>query len=442
VKDTLEFDPLDRSKRGIRERHSSSNFSSPSSSYQTRFTDPNYQAALSSGASQCVFKVASFAKGARVKSLLSYITRSDKKEELEFTDHNGVKRKGGVGVEEVFNDWSSDFERKKRSPNSRNPRHASHIILSADTDNSEQSAAKVNFAARDFLDKFMFERGYRYVYVTHRDTENPHVHVVVHNKNQFTGKKLHISKSDAFELRKGWADALTKWGIESVATLRRDRPEVLRQASLAKEKVQLKESWNHRKMLAASNVPGLGLSLSHRGDMFQKLRAARRLVKDDSSLSIKDKQKARSLLRVVGEAVRNGSRDQVVAALEAGKPELSKMFGDSALKPLFSGLLEVDREVIKPNHRLFTRYLSANKYAAKQLLEASEKALGLGKRILTHSKGETVVEGLLKQQKSAKKLLASVEDTLEYRKLYNLRSKEAQLGLKSRKRNRSISKEL
>ncbi|PCI45372.1 MAG: hypothetical protein COB41_01905, partial [Proteobacteria bacterium] len=229
----------------------------PIKSLVTRLSSPSYQAQLSSKKPQAILKVVSFAKGVKARTLLEYVTRIGAEDEhgkpadLKFGNQFHGHLKGREAVQETYKSWQKDFERKKKGAK-REPRHVTHIILSASTDNSEKSSMKVDFAANDFLDQYFQEQGFEYIYVTHRDTENPHVHVVVKNYNKRTGKKFHLSKEDTFHMRQEWVKSLEARGVEAVATLRRDRVEVLEKVSQGIEEIRQRETWNDRIMLRAS----------------------------------------------------------------------------------------------------------------------------------------------------------------------------------------------
>ncbi len=226
-----------------------------------RLANSKYQTSLKSSKPQAVLKVASFAKGVRARTLMEYVTRIGQKDEkgnsaeLEFRDQDGFRLNGSEDVNDLYGEWSQDFDRKKRG-GKREPRHVTHIILSAPTDNSENSTMKVDFAARDFLDEYFRELGYEYLYVTHRDTKNPHVHIVVKNYNRRTKRKLHLSKETTFHMRSKWSEALDNRGVEAVATLRRDRLDVLEKVEKGIEEIRTKETWNDRIMLRSSSLVG------------------------------------------------------------------------------------------------------------------------------------------------------------------------------------------
>lgn len=192
-----------------------------------RLSSPSYIKDAQSKAPQAIFKVTSFAKGASVRRVMEYITRTDRDEiGIPAENEDGTQLHGKDDVQAIYEEWANDFERKK--PGRKNePRHATHIVLSAKTDNSDKSVRQVHAAASEFLRKEFGDQGFQYVFVVHKDTENPHVHVVIKNKNLVLNKKLRIGKAELFELRQEFAKSLQEQGLEAISTLRRDRPEVI-----------------------------------------------------------------------------------------------------------------------------------------------------------------------------------------------------------------------
>ena len=248
-----------------------------------RLTSPSYVKDTRAKAPQAILKVASFARGARVKSLISYIARTDKKEgleknqdDLEFETETGELKKGRKDVQELYDKWRGDFERKKPGAK-REPRHATHIILHAKVPNDAKTAYRVNTAAREMLQKEFGARGYEYVFVTHRDKDNPHVHVVVKNYNRVLDQKLRHGKRELLEMRRTFASELQKQGIEHVATYKVDRPLPEREI-----KAHLTESKRHKhnwRVVQAAKAPGGEQALDERLRLARAIKYVRASVR-------------------------------------------------------------------------------------------------------------------------------------------------------------------
>ncbi len=226
-----------------------------------RLSSASYVKDTRSKAPQAMLKMTSYPRGHRVKNVIEYITRANKKEDLEFETEGGEIKRGKADIQALYEDWRRDFERKKPGAK-REPRHATHIILSAKAPNDAETAYKVNTAARDFLKKEFGEKGYEYVFVTHRDRDNPHVHVVIKNYNRALNAKLQTSKHDLLQLRRSFAAELQRQGIEHVATYKVDRPLPEREV-----KAHLTESKRRRhnwRVVQAAKAPGGEQALDER----------------------------------------------------------------------------------------------------------------------------------------------------------------------------------
>lgn len=237
-----------------------------------RLSSASYVKDTRSKAPQAMLKMTSYPRGHRVKNVIEYITRADKKEDLEFETERDEIRRGKADIQALYEDWRRDFERKKPGAK-REPRHATHIILSASAPNDVATANKVNAAARDFLKKEFGEKGYEYVFVTHRDRDNPHVHVVIKNYNRTLDTKLRHTKHDLLIMRRAFAAELQKQGIEHVATYKVDRPlperEVKTHLTTSKRR---KHNW---RVVQAAKAPGGEQALDERLRLQRAIKYAR-----------------------------------------------------------------------------------------------------------------------------------------------------------------------
>lgn len=223
-----------------------------------RFTDPNYieQVSKSGGNSkQAVVKVVSQARGFRAQRVMEYIARAEGKDgeqELPFEDADGKTGIGREAIERKYLEWREKFERAK--PGQKNPpRHVTHMILSAGCENNDANARKVLAAAREVLQEQLAAKGYDFIMVLHRDTDRPHVHVVVNNYNRdLERRKLRLNPPELFELRAVFAERLQALGIEQAATLRRDRPQTLDQVRRGMAELKERGTWLQAKMRQAA----------------------------------------------------------------------------------------------------------------------------------------------------------------------------------------------
>lgn len=118
-------------------------------------------------------------------------------------------------IRDLHKDWMADIDQHVKSPTSRD---TMHVCLSMRCDMSD--ADKVKDAAREFA-KQTFSN-HEYVFVLHKDTDNPHVHLSVKMRG-FNGRKLHVGMGDPQLWREHFAENLRKRGIDVEATSRFER---------------------------------------------------------------------------------------------------------------------------------------------------------------------------------------------------------------------------
>jgi hypothetical protein len=264
--------------------------------YKMPLSSSKYVAKLNKKSPEAMLKIVSYGSGnGSAKNLLNYISRANEKEDdvLDMEDQDGLIHHGKEEVRDLFSEWKEDFEERKvngtkkptklmlvyldkegietskneinrkdyesvsdalkkhfgeslpsnlksnmrRYEKPRVVRHTTHIVLSTKTENTPKNVKRVNDAARKFLNEEFAKQGYEFAFVTHNDTENPHTHVVVKNKNKETGKKLRIDPVDLLYLRTEYANALEKEGIKHKATRRLDRVDALEKIAQGIERV-------------------------------------------------------------------------------------------------------------------------------------------------------------------------------------------------------------
>lgn len=303
---------LDRNELEFKERRPRRGFrDDPRRIYfSTRLAQPQYRSSLRSGKPQCMFKVISQAKGAETRRILRYIARVDK-ENFSLETESGSRIAGKDEIEVLYQEWRQDFERKKPG-RKREPKHVTHFLLSAKTDGSESSASKVEQAARLHLAEALGEQGYEYAFVLHRDTEHPHVHVVVKNYNRITGRKFHMNKAETFMFRTEWGQMLERCGIEAVATLRRDRTDLLKNVAKGIEQLGERTGWHQAKMKSAPE-----LSLSQRMQMSKRIIFLKSQVKQATVPFESIRRQQMKSLRELDARIRSGTPEEIRRA--AGK---------------------------------------------------------------------------------------------------------------------------
>ncbi|WP_022669483.1 relaxase/mobilization nuclease domain-containing protein [Desulfospira joergensenii] len=239
-----------------------------------RFANPDYIPALYSAKSEAVVKVISYSRGHRVKIALDYISRIDteKKPDVECEDEFAQTVKGEKAVLKVYDRWRQDFDRAKPGL-SRKKRDAAHIMLSSDCKNTEENAAKVLAAAREAIEKEIGEKGFEYVAALHKDSGNPHVHFVIKCHNKFKGQpKLRLNPPEIFQIRTRFAQKMTELGLDHVATLRKDRPNIIAMVNQGVDQLQKNERQFQRAMRRAAPTQDAFLYRKNASKLIVRLR--------------------------------------------------------------------------------------------------------------------------------------------------------------------------
>ena len=380
--------------------------------FLTRLARPEYHSALNSSKPQCILKVASHAKGARMLELMKYITREDRGEaqeidtgSLPFETADGCLLQGKDAIQEMYEEWRQDFERK-RAGAKREPRHVTHMILSAKTTNAPKDAMKVNFAARDFLQKNLGELGYEYAFVTHSDTEHPHVHVVIKNYNRELKGKLHISKAATFDMREQWAVALEGRGLQAVATMRRDQRDILENVAKGIADMKARDTWSESKMRFASP----DLTFRQRKKLAQRIVWMKEKLKGVTLLGSKERRQCMRALRDLDKAIREEGKQTVKATAQATLRSLGRDM--QGLRRELLLLVELPEKVVMgaPEQAQQQQRMRRTKLQVKTIekdIEGAEKHLNSAKLSASEKKQ---LKACLKQHRSTLKGLAKVSE--------------------------------
>ncbi|MDA9231278.1 hypothetical protein N9O56_01760 [Rickettsiales bacterium] len=131
------------------------------------------------------------------------------------------------------------FLQVKRDLKIRSANDSIHMLLSVGAMPNQKKATE---ATKKFLQDNIAANGFKYMFVKHNDTDNLHYHIIIKNKSVF-GKNLRFDKADLFALRQEYARNLSIMGISRVATLRKDRLEVLKDLQNNTDKLKERDSW-------------------------------------------------------------------------------------------------------------------------------------------------------------------------------------------------------
>lgn len=127
-------------------------------------------------------------------------------------DGYAINEKGErVGSDEVMAEWKKDFGKNKNS------KDAWHLMFSIKEPCSDERTLK---ALQDSVKSVLGTNfsGHKYAMVLHTHQNNPHVHVVLNKRNNFTNKKIHFNSKaeirDFFDdTRTNFAYALSARGL-------------------------------------------------------------------------------------------------------------------------------------------------------------------------------------------------------------------------------------
>ena len=258
---------------------------------QGRFSNPIYAKNTTSGKPEAVFKIVDGATGkTSVRNIMEYIARDaeymgDDREGLTLKDEFGNEIKTKAEREKLLKEWSSDFistdqlkkqswkheklvnmkadrnrlswmdeqgslneeeqaelaslnrqikgqyfynrEGKKISLKMHATDDAKHMLFSVGGKDHKPKRAEEAF--RRFAHEVFGEAGYRYTYVMHNDTDNLHFHLLLKNTNEISKEKVRFDKADLLCVRMEFTKHLERLGIQRSATLRKDRPQILKE---------------------------------------------------------------------------------------------------------------------------------------------------------------------------------------------------------------------
>ena len=295
-------DFFDKKVRGRRQNNETSGYYS----IGNRLKDLSYLSALNSKDPQAVMKIISSALGKRqINNVMDYICREKEEEKLACEDDQGRVFSGKEERQQLLKEWEKDFlskesydkqawkleelhkmeerferlgykkekgtitktelsdlahleecisekftynkDGKKVDLKMRGVADTTHILFSV---GSKPDLKKATEATRSFLQENFKAVGFRYIMVTHNDTDNLHFHVVVHNRNLLEKtQRLYFDKSDLFVLRKEYAKHLKSFGIKRESTLRKDRPNILESIKDGVERLYERKSWFQSKVI-------------------------------------------------------------------------------------------------------------------------------------------------------------------------------------------------
>lgn len=190
-----EFDELIRYVRAGRTKHLKSehkNISFASSGYsRAHFTFSKNQKAK-----QSVVKMISNLGRESIKRCIDYALKNS-------LDGYAINEKGErVSSDDVMREWSKDFGTNKNS------KDAWHLMFSINEPVSDEKTLKALVkSVKTTLD--LNFNGHKYAFVLHTHQNNPHVHVILNKRNEWTKNKIHFDSRS--EIREFFDDVRTNF---------------------------------------------------------------------------------------------------------------------------------------------------------------------------------------------------------------------------------------
>ena len=176
---------------------------------------------------QAVFKVVSkLSGGVSIQKALDYISREA---ELDLEMANADYLRDNTDIAGLVEQWRNTFSTRKNGVD------AVHLMMSAPPGADPDAALE---AARAFCaDQFPT---HEYAFVSHDDTANPHVHVIVKHRN-IENEPLPWRKADLTHYREAWAHHCFERGIEASASYRSERGVYEKGVSMARRRSKDRE---------------------------------------------------------------------------------------------------------------------------------------------------------------------------------------------------------
>jgi hypothetical protein len=159
-----------------------------------------------------------------VKDLVRYVADKEKtgNEELIFSPEGSKISKDDLG--RLQNYWHKRNIKDTRA----NARHSTHIILSTKEKTTTENLEILRDVVSNLVSKRFTANGFDSFFTIHTDKAHLHAHVVLHNRNIITGKKIRFTKySDMHHIRYEFASLLRSKGFHYCATLKKDSMQVL-----------------------------------------------------------------------------------------------------------------------------------------------------------------------------------------------------------------------
>ncbi len=115
---------------------------------------------------------------------------------------------------------AKEREKKGKPPVVNKPRYTTHIVFSIKESQSKSRIEALKNCVSNVQLKYFSSFGFDSFFTIHKNTKHLHAHLIVHNKNHITNKKIDFKKAFTYSLRKDFANSLRENGLNYYATLK------------------------------------------------------------------------------------------------------------------------------------------------------------------------------------------------------------------------------
>jgi len=155
--------------------------------YQNRGRKPQYFSEASKS-SQAIMKVINH--HGRVHDLLKYVMD----EKRTGGDEHIYDFIGMTISQERLKETEAFWHKRNKQDTRVNARHSTHFVFSIKEKPTRKNIEILRSAMARVGSKHFEVEGYDYIFVIHTNTPHLHAHLVLHNKNIITGKKIRLSR--------------------------------------------------------------------------------------------------------------------------------------------------------------------------------------------------------------------------------------------------------
>jgi hypothetical protein len=284
--------------------------------FAERAQSREHRVAVARGAKQAVFKVLSKGSGSRsLEDMSNYISSNSTKEMI--TEAGTISDKDSLI--KLRADWMQDFECGVKRARSID---FVHVALSVPAGEDREVTER---AAVSMMHDYFPNR--RWMAARHNDTANPHVHVIIQNRDT-DNKPLPLRKADLLDYREQWVSSCRAQGIQVEAILRSERGQTIKSKNMAM--VQLHERGESLHFEEARAVDGHKVSHAIQLARVESLLRAAKEFAEEARVSTKEQTKEKKYLlnhskKLIKQAKMLATSDTLQARVDLESKNISRL---------------------------------------------------------------------------------------------------------------------